>query len=84
MTEKSLKTFNLRRSTIKIVKTKVNQSEYVDRAIMKLHNHEQAIIKYRDEFDLRDIPTNQLLHVLTHRDLPKSLIARIREILFDN
>jgi len=41
MTDKSLKTFNLRRSTIKIVRTKQNQSEFVDRAIIKMHNSQE-------------------------------------------
>ena len=51
--DKSLKTFNLRRSTIKLVRTKQNQSEFVDRAIVKLHNKEQEMYAY--EFDTRKL-----------------------------
>ena len=57
MTDKSLKTFNLRRSTIKIVRTKQNQSEFVDRAIMKLHNSQE-------ELSIGDVPTRQLMAAL--------------------
>lgn len=71
--DKSLKTFNLRRTTIKIVRTKHNQSEFVDKAIMKLHNSE-------DEFDITDVPTRQLMAVLQQReDLPR----HIKVILWD-
>lgn len=54
MSDKSLKTFNLRRSTIKIVRTKQNQSEFVDRAIVRLHNQ-------LDEIDADTYSLKQLL-----------------------
>ena len=75
MTDKSLKTFNLRRSTIKIVRTKQNQSEFVDRAINRLHNQ-------MDDFMLRDVPTDELLrHLLVRAGCPIHIKAVIREYL---
>ena len=75
MTDKSLKTFNLRRSTIKIVRTKQNQSEFVDRAINRLHNQ-------MDDFMLRDVPTDELLrHLLVRAGCPIHIKAVIRDYL---
>lgn len=75
MTDKSLKTFNLRRSTIKIVRTKQNQSEFVDRAINRLHNQ-------MDDFMLRDVPTDEMLqHLLVRAGCPIHIKAVIREYL---
>ena len=75
MTDKSLKTFNLRRSTIKIVRTKQNQSEFVDRAINRLHNQE-------GEFRLIDVETNILLDALVRRAAcPAHVKAVIRDYL---
>ena len=72
---KSLKTFNLRRSTIDIVRTKQNQSEFVDRAINRLHNQE-------GEFRLIDIDTNTLLDALIRRaGCPVHIKAVIRDYL---
>ncbi len=71
--DKSLKTFNLRRSTIRIVRQKQNQSEFVDKAIMKLHNSQE-------EFSIADVPTRQMMAVLQQReDLPR----HIKIILWD-
>lgn len=73
MTDKSLKTFNLRRTTIRIVRQKQNQSEFVDKAIMKLHNSQE-------EFSIGDVPTRQLMAVLQQReDTPR----HIKVILWD-
>jgi hypothetical protein len=73
MTDKGLKTFNLRRSTIRIVRQKQNQSEFVDKAIMKLHNSQE-------EFNIADVPTRQLMAVLQQReDTPR----HIKVILWD-
>jgi hypothetical protein len=58
---KTLKTFNLDQDTIRLVRTKPNQSTFVDRAIRFLHNKEE-------EFDIRDIPTRQLMAALCTRD----------------
>ena len=73
MNDKSLKTFNLRRSTIRIVRQKQNQSEYVDKAIIKRHNEEK-------QFTIGDIPTRQLMAALQQReDTPR----HIKIILWD-
>lgn len=73
MTDKSLKTFNLRRSTIKIVRTKHNQSEFVDRAIVRLHNQE-------DEFSLIDLSAEQIMrHLLSRGATPVHIKAVIRD-----
>jgi len=75
MTNKSLKTFNLRRTTIDIVRTKPNQSEFVDRAINRLHNQ-------MDDFLLRDVPTEEMLrHLLVRAGCPIHIKAVIREYL---
>ena len=72
---KSLKTFNLRHSTIAIVRKKPNQSEFVDRAINRLHNQEA-------DFRLIDIETDVLLTTLMRRDgCPTHIKAVIRDYL---
>ena len=72
MIEKGLKTFNLRRSTIKLVRTKHNQSEFVDKAIVRLHNKE-------DEFSLIDLSAEQILkHLLSRGGCPEHIKAVIR------
>ena len=72
MTDKSLKTFNLRRSTIAIVRTKKNQSEFVDRAIVRLHNTEE-------DFSLIDLSADQILkHLLSRGGCPEHIKAVIR------
>ena len=75
---KGLKTFNLRHSTIAIVKKKPNQSEFVDRAINRLHNQE-------GEFSLLDIETTILLRTLVRRaGCPAHIKAVISEWLSSN
>jgi hypothetical protein len=75
MSDKSLKTFNLRRSTIKIVQTKQNQSQFVDRAINRLHNQ-------MDDFLLRDVAADEILqHLLTRGGCPIHIKAVIRDYL---
>jgi len=75
MTVKSLKTFNLRRTTIDIVRTKRNQSEFVDRAINRLHNQ-------MDDFMLRDVSADEILrHLLSRGGCPIHIKAVIREYL---
>ena len=75
MSDKSLKTFNLRRSTIKIVRTKQNQSEFVDRAINRLHNNET-------EFSLIDLESRDIMrHLLSRGGCPHHIKAVIREYL---
>lgn len=51
----------------RILDTKVNKSDYVCRAVRKLHIGE-------DRFDLRDVPTRQLMAVLFARDDVPSII----------
>ena len=75
MMDKSLKTFNLRRSTIKIVRTKQNQSEFVDRAIVRLHNNEE-------DFSLIDLSAEQIMqHLLSRGGTPAHIVAVIRDYL---
>lgn len=57
---KTLKTFNLNQDTIRLVRTKVNQSAFVDRAIRMLHNKQE-------EFDITNVETLRLKLVLHHR-----------------
>ena len=57
---KSLKTFNLDQDTIRLVRTKPNQSTFVDRAIRFLHNKEE-------QFDISQVETTRLKLVLHHR-----------------
>ena len=76
MNNKSLKTFNLRQSTINIVKTKPNQSEFVDRAIIKLHNKQE-------EFTIDDMETRAIAIRLKNRDdCPRHLSILIHEWLY--
>ena len=78
MTDKGLKTFNLRRSTIKLVRTKQNQSEFVDRAIVRLHNNES-------EFSLIDLEARVIMrHLLSRGGCPKHVQAVIRDYLENN
>lgn len=75
MTDKGLKTFNLRRSTIKLVRTKQNQSEFVDRAINRLHNNE-------NDFSLIDLEARVIMrHLLSRGGCPKHVQAVIRDYL---
>lgn len=57
---KGLKTFNLNHSTIRIVRSKPNQSAFVDKAIMKLHNKET-------EFDITQVETRKMLVEIVKR-----------------
>ena len=67
--KKGLKTFNLRHSTIDIVKRKPNQSEFVDRAIRKLHNGE--------DFSITDLPVRTIMWSLSQRDDCPSAVRAI-------
>lgn len=59
----------------RILDTKPNKSEYICRAVRKLHIQE-------DDFDLRDIPTRQLLaSILSRSDVKDSLKGVIRVYL---
>ena len=75
MNDKSLKTFNLRRSTIRIVRQKHNQSEFVDRAIVKLHNKEE-------ELDVHDATARTLAIALKYKpELPNAIRILIEDWL---
>lgn len=76
MTDKSLKTFNLRRSTIAIVRTKPNQSEFVDRAIVKLH-------KKQEQFTIDDMETRAIgIRLKNRSDCPRHVSILIHEWLY--
>ena len=76
MTDKGLKTFNLRRTTIDIVRTKPNQSEFVDRAIVKLH-------KNQEQFTIDDMETRAIAIRLKNReDCPRHVSILIHEWLY--
>ena len=57
---KSLKTFNLDQDVIRIVKQKHNQSQFVCKAIRKLHNSEES-------FSYQDIETKRLYVLIFNR-----------------
>lgn len=72
---KSLKTFNLDIDVIRIVKQKQNQSQYVCKAIRRMHNQE-------DDFQMFDIETDVLLRTLLSRaGCPIHIKAVIRDYL---
>lgn len=72
---KGLKTFNLRHSTIAIVRKKPNQSEFADRAIMRLHNQEE-------DFSLIDLSAREIMrHLLSRGGCPKHIQGVIRVYL---
>jgi hypothetical protein len=54
MVDKGLKTFNLPLDTIRIVKTKPNQSAFVNKAIIRLHVAQK-------EFRLWDVDVEEML-----------------------
>lgn len=73
---KSLKTFNLDAETIRIVRSKPNQSEYCAQAIRALHNKET-------DFDISNVPTKRLLVILGLRsDTPDGIKALINLHLY--
>ena len=57
---KSLKTFNLDQDVIRIIKTKQNQSQFVCKAIRKLHSKEE-------QFDLGSIELRRLLVLVSNK-----------------
>jgi hypothetical protein len=57
----------------RILDTKQNKSDYICRAVRKMHIQEQ-------EFDLRDIPTRQLMAALQARD---DCVKHVKIILWD-
>ena len=73
---KSLKTFNLDRDVIEIVKKKHNQSQFVCKAVRKMHQGDS-------DFDLSDVSTRRMLVVLSLRkDVEPSIRALINLHLY--
>ena len=67
--------YTITREVKRILDTKPNKSDYVCRAVRKLH-------LLNEDFDLRDIPTRQLLaSILSRRDVADSLKGVIRVYL---
>jgi len=52
--------YTITREVKRILDTKSNKSDYVCRAVSKMHAQES-------QFDVRDLPTNQLLGVIVGR-----------------
>lgn len=64
---KSLKTFNVDQDTIKILKRKLNKSEFVCRAV-------KALQKQQNEFQLADVNTKMMLNtIVTREDISQHL-----------
>lgn len=59
---KSLKTFNLDQDVINILKLKQNKSQYVCRAVRKLHNKDQS-----DDIPLMEATDKEILSELSLR-----------------
>lgn len=67
--------YTITREVKRILDTKPNKSDYVCRAVRKLHMKE-------DDFLLRDIPTDDLLkHLLLRAGCPNHIKAVIRDYL---
>lgn len=76
-TMKITRAYTLSLDVVKILNHKPNKTEFVERAVRKLHKQE-------DEFDLRDIPTKSLMWALSRRDdCPRSLIVLIEDMMTD-
>lgn len=70
---KITRAYTLSSDVVRILKNKPNKSEFVERAVRKMHNQE-------DEFNLNDIPTRQLMAALQQRD---DCARHIKIILWD-
>lgn len=70
---KITRAYTLSVDVVNILKNKPNKTEFVERAVRKLHNQE-------DEFNLNDIPTRQLMAALQQRD---DCVRHIKIILWD-
>ena len=57
---KSLRTYNMQDSTIRILKSKPNKSQFVNLAVHKLHSQEMY-------FDIENVSTKQLYAVILAR-----------------
>ena len=70
---KRTRSYTLSDDVITILKYKPNKTEFVERAVRKLHKQEE-------EFDISDVPTRQLMAVLQQRE---DCVRHIKIILWD-
>ena len=70
---KRTRSYTLSDDVITILKYKPNKTEFVERAVRKLHKQEE-------DFDISDVPTRQLMAVLHERE---DCVRHIKIILWD-
>ena len=70
---KRTRSYTLSDDVITILKYKPNKTEFVERAVRKLHKQEE-------DFDISDVPTRQLMAVLQQRE---DCVRHIKIILWD-
>lgn len=70
---KRTRSYTLSDDVITILKYKPNKTEFVERAVRKLHKQEE-------EFDISDVPTRQLMAVLQQRE---DAARHVKIILWD-
>jgi len=70
---KITRAYTLSIDVVNILKNKPNKTQFVERAVRKLHSGE-------DEFDITDIPTRQLMAVLQQRE---DCARHVKIILWD-
>ena len=70
---KRTRSYTLNDDVITILKYKPNKTEFVERAVRKMHKQEE-------QFNLADVPTRQLMAVLQQRD---DVARHIKIILWD-
>ena len=75
---KSLKTYNMEHSTIKILNSKSNKSQYVNFAVQRMHSQEM-------HFDITNVSTKQLYAVIlarmtAHDPLRALIVQRIESL----
>lgn len=81
---KSLKTLNLTHECIRLIRTKPNQSAFVERAVWKLDKLEKDKQKEIDAIDVSDMPTKRLLVILgLRKDCEPSIRALINHHLYE-
>ena len=70
---KTTRSYTLSDDVITILKYKPNKTEFVERAVRKLHKQEE-------DFDISDVPTRQLMAVLQQRE---DCARHVKIILWD-
>ena len=70
---KRTRSYTISDDVIKILSYKPNKTDFVERAVRKLHKQEE-------EFSIVDVPTRQLMAVLQQRD---DVARHIKIILWD-